>query len=152
MVDNDISTAGPARGDGKGTTSAARSRNAARRSARSSAPSEEAMKKQIAELKREVSRLNRMLADRAEETAHGWYQSAADRASDLYHGASNRASRAARQLRTQAHSVSETVQHNPGTISTAVAIGGLCGVVIGLAMARRAEPDPDWFRRWSHWS
>ncbi|OHV89544.1 hypothetical protein ORS3428_14995 [Mesorhizobium sp. ORS 3428] len=118
------------------------------------------MKKQIAELKREVSRLNRMLADQAEERAYGWYQSAAerasdmyheaaDRASDLYHGASKRASRTAKQLRTQAQGVSETVQENPGTISSAVVMGGLVGVLIGLAMARSARPDPDWFRHWN---
>ncbi|MDX8492261.1 hypothetical protein RFN29_11775 [Mesorhizobium sp. VK22B] len=148
MADNDIGTATRASGNGKGTTSAARSRSASRRSARSSNASEAEMKKQIAELKREVSRLNRMLSDQAEEAAHGWYQSAADRASSLYSGASHGASRAAKQLRTQAHSVSETVQQNPGTISTAVAIGGLFGVLMGLTIARSSQPDPDWFRRW----
>ncbi|RRH94995.1 hypothetical protein EH240_26025 [Mesorhizobium tamadayense] len=106
------------------------------------------MKKQIAELKREVTRLNRMLSDQAEETAHGWYQSATDRASGLYSGATARASRAAKQLRSQAHSVSETVQHNPGTFSTAVAMGGLVGVAIGLALARSSQPAPDWLHRW----
>ncbi|NUS19727.1 MAG: hypothetical protein HOQ25_08035 [Mesorhizobium sp.] len=120
------------------------------------------MKKQIAELKREVSRLKRALSDQAEEaaeTAHGWYQGAADRASDLYSGASDRASnlysgasdrasRAARQLRTQAHSVSETVQQNPGTFSTAMLIGGLVGLLAGMAISRSSEPEPEWFRRW----
>ncbi|MDX8468889.1 hypothetical protein RFM26_24580 [Mesorhizobium sp. VK23B] len=146
MADNDIGTAGRTSGNGKGTTSAARNRSAARRSA--SGTSEAAMKKQIAELKREVSRLNRMLSDQAEETAHGWYQSAADRASNLYSGATGRASRAARQLRSQAHSVSETVQHNPGTFSTAVALGGMVGVLVGLALAKSSQPEPDWFHRW----
>ncbi|TIO13210.1 MAG: hypothetical protein E5X93_25630, partial [Mesorhizobium sp.] len=68
-------------------SSAARSGSASRTSARPSAASEAAMRKQIAELKREVSRLNRALADQAEEAAsatQGWYQSAADRASGLY--------------------------------------------------------------------
>ena len=128
--------------------SAARNRSAARRSTRASGASDAAMKKQIAGLKREVSRLNRMLSDQAEEMAHGWYQSAADQASGLFSGASDRASRAARQLRSQAHSVSETVQRNPGTISTAVAIGGLFGVLIGLAVARSSQLEPDWFHRW----
>ena len=113
------------------------------------------MKKQIAELKRQVSRLNRALSEQADEAAdaaQGWYRSAADRASDWYGGASDRASRATQQLRSQAQTVSETVRQNPGTISTAVALGGLFGVLIGLALAKSAEPDPDWLRRWSRWN
>jgi ElaB/YqjD/DUF883 family membrane-anchored ribosome-binding protein len=120
------------------------------------------MKKQIAELKREVSRLNRALSEQAEEaaeTAQGWYRSAADRASNLYSGASDRASnlytgatdrasRAASQLRTQAQSVSETVQQNPGTFSTAMLIGGLVGLLAGMAISRSSDPEPDWLRRW----
>lgn len=137
-------------GNGNAKTSAARGRGSSRSGARASG-SEEAMKKQIAELKREVSRLNRALSEEAgevAEAAHGWYQNAADRASGLYSGASDRATRAARQLRSQAHNVSETVQQNPRTFSTALALGGLVGVLIGLAIARNSAPDPDWFRRW----
>ncbi|TIQ39543.1 MAG: hypothetical protein E5X49_27160 [Mesorhizobium sp.] len=151
MADNETGIANPASGNGKGTTSAARNRGASRRGAQTSGASGAALKRQIAELKREVNRLNRMLSDQVEEAAeagHGWFQSATDRASDLYSGASDRASRATRQLRSQAHSVSETVQQNPGTISTAVAIGGLFGVLIGLAIARGSQPEPDWFHRW----
>ncbi|TPI14153.1 hypothetical protein FJW06_12465 [Mesorhizobium sp. B4-1-3] len=109
------------------------------------------MKKQIAELKRERNRLNRALAEQSEnaaETAQGWYRSAADRASTLYSGASDRASRAASQLRTQAHSVSETVQQNPGTFSTAMLIGGVVGLLAGMAISRNSDPEPDWLRRW----
>jgi ElaB/YqjD/DUF883 family membrane-anchored ribosome-binding protein len=109
------------------------------------------MKRQITELKREVNRLNRALADQVEEqaaAASGWYESAAERASNLYSGASDRASRAAQQLRTQAHSVSETVQQNPGTFSTAMLVGGLVGLLAGMAISRNADPEPDWLRRW----
>ncbi|TPJ76071.1 hypothetical protein FJ419_20130 [Mesorhizobium sp. B2-6-2] len=106
------------------------------------------MKKQIAELKREVNRLNRTLSEQAAETAHGWYQGAADRASTLYSGASDRASRAASQLRSQAHSVSETVQQNPGTFSTAMLIGGLVGLLAGMAISRSSAAEPDWLHRW----
>ncbi|CDX20910.1 conserved hypothetical protein [Mesorhizobium plurifarium] len=155
MADNDTSTANSA--DGNPKTTAARSSSASRSSAasrgntRAAKASEDAMKKQIAELKREVNRLNRALAEQAEdaaETAQGWYRSAADRASSLYSGASDRASRAASQLRTQAHSVSETVQQNPGTFSTAMLIGGLVGLLAGMAISRNADPEPDWLRRW----
>ncbi|UCI06287.1 hypothetical protein [Mesorhizobium sp. B1-1-8] len=163
---NQTNTAQARNGSSKSQTNASRSsaaRSASRGSARASGASEAAMKKQITELKREVSRLNRALSNQAEEaagTAHGWYESAADRAHGLYDDASQRASRAARQLRSQAHSVSETVQQNPGTFSTAMVIGGLFGLLVGLTMARSSEPDRDWFRQmrdsmpsrrlWSH--
>ena len=137
----------------------AASRGATTRSSSVSGASEEAMKKQIAELKREVGRLNRALSEQAEEvveTAQGWYDSAADRASGWYDSAAGRAARTAQQLRSQAQSVrgqaqsvSETVRQNPGTISTALTLGGLLGVLIGLAIAKTAEPQPDWFHR--HW-
>ncbi|MBZ9851716.1 hypothetical protein LB565_27380 [Mesorhizobium sp. CA14] len=160
MADNDTSTANSANGNAK--TTAARSSSASRSSAsrgsaasrgntRTAKASEDAMRKQIAELKREVNRLNRALSEQAEEaaeTAQGWYRSAADRASTLYSGASDRASRAASQLRTQAHSVSETVQQNPGTFSTAMLIGGLVGLLAGMAISRNADPEPDWLHRW----
>ncbi|TPJ52913.1 hypothetical protein [Mesorhizobium sp. B2-7-1] len=149
MADNDTSTANSANGNTK--TTAARNSAASRSSARASRASEDAMKKQIAELKREVSRLNRALSEQAEEaaeTAQGWYRSAADRATTLYSGASDHASRAASQLRTQAHSVSETVQQNPGTFSTAMLIGGLVGLLAGMAISRNTDPEPDWLRRW----
>lgn len=155
MADNDSGTANSADGNAKTTaargTSASRSSAAPRGNTRAAKASEDAMKKQIAELKREVNRLNRALSEQAEdavETAQGWYQGAADRASNLYSGASDRASRAARQLRAQANSVSETVQQNPGTFSTAMLIGGLVGLLAGMAISRSSEPDPDWFRRW----
>jgi hypothetical protein len=51
-------------------------------------------------------------------------------------------------LRTQAQSVSETVQQNPGTFSTAMLIGGLVGLLAGMAISRNADPEPDWLRRW----
>jgi chromosome segregation ATPase len=94
---------------------------------------QEAMKKQIAELRREITKINRTLSDQAEE-AQGWYDSAADRAS-----------RAARQLRNQAHTVSETVQQNPGTISSAMVLGGVFGVLLGIVIAKSSEPERRWF-------
>ncbi len=60
---------------------------------------QEVMKKQIAELRREMNRISKTLSERAED--------AAEQAGDWYDAASDRASRTARQLRTQAQSVSE---------------------------------------------
>ena len=81
MADDESTTSGAANGSGTSATSSARPRSAASRNAgasrsapsrgntRSSKASEDAMKKQIAELKREVNRLNRALSDQAEEAA-----------------------------------------------------------------------------------
>ena len=63
---------------------------------------QDAMKKQIAELRREITKINRTLSAQAEdaaETAQGWYESAADKAS-----------RATQNLRSQAQTV---VGHSP---------------------------------------
>jgi hypothetical protein len=103
----------------------------------SKASDEDAMKKQIAELRREIAKINRTLSERAEDAAEarqGWYESAADKAS-----------RATRQLRSQAHTVSDTVQQNPGTISSAMVLGGMMGVLLGIAIARSSEPERRWF-------
>jgi septal ring factor EnvC (AmiA/AmiB activator) len=95
---------------------------------------QDALEKQVAQLKREISKINKTLADRAEEAASGWYESAADRTS-----------RATQQLRTQAQTVSETVQQNPGTVSTAFVLGGIVGLLLGMMMVQPAERD---HRRW----
>lgn len=98
---------------------------------------QEAMKKQIAELRREMNKINKTLAERAEEAAEqasGWMESASDGAS-----------RAARQLRAKAQTVSETVQENPGTVSSALALGGIVGFVLGMLVAQSASTRD---RRW----
>jgi ElaB/YqjD/DUF883 family membrane-anchored ribosome-binding protein len=98
---------------------------------------QDAMKKQIAELRREMNKINKVLTERAEdvaEQASGWYDSASDGAS-----------RAARQLKAKAHTVSETVQENPGTVSTALALGGAIGFVLGMLVAQSSGSSS---RRW----
>jgi hypothetical protein len=98
---------------------------------------QEALEKQVASLKREISKIKRTLADRAEEAveeAGGWYGSATERAA-----------RAAQQLRSQAQTVSETVQQNPGTISSAFVLGGITGLLIGLLLGQTQERDRRWF-------
>jgi len=85
---------------------------------------QEALEKQVTQLKREVSTLKRKLTESAEETAEGvsgWYDSAAEGAS-----------RAAQALKTQAQSVTGAVRENPGTVSSAMLVGGLFGFVMGL--------------------
>ncbi|HEY4192105.1 MAG TPA: hypothetical protein VGM46_05630, partial [Mesorhizobium sp.] len=90
-----------------------------------------------AELRREMNRMNKTMAERAEdvsEQASGWYDSA-----------SEGASRAARQLRTRAQSVSETVQQNPGTVSSALALGGVIGFMLGILVVQSSSSNG---RRW----
>ncbi len=98
---------------------------------------QDAMKKQIADLRREMNRINKTLAERAED--------AAEQASGWYDSASEKASSAARQLRTQAQSVSETVQQNPGTVSTALVLGGVVGFMIGMLVCQSAPNNRRWY-------
>ena len=94
------------------------------------------MQKEIASLKREINKINRTLAERAEQ--------AADEAIGWYSSATGRASNAARQLGSQAHTVSETVQRNAGTMSTAFVIGGIFGLMIGMVLGQADHHDGRW--------
>jgi hypothetical protein len=88
----------------------------------------DALKKQVTQLKREITRLNKQLADRVEdvvEDAGGWYDTASDRAS-----------RATQALRSRAQTVSETVKENPGTVSSAMLLGGAVGLLLGLLLGQ----------------
>lgn len=94
---------------------------------------QEALEKQVAQMKREITKLNKALSERAEEAveqANGWYS-----------GTSERASRATQALRSQASSVSETVKDNPGTISSAMLVGGLLGFVLGMVIAQSGDSN-----------
>lgn len=99
---------------------------------------QDALEKQVAQLKREINKINRTLAERAEEAeeeAAGWYESAADRAG-----------RTAQALRTRAQSVSGAVQENPGTVSTAFILGAALGLLLGLTLNDASGPGRDrWF-------
>ena len=95
----------------------------------------ETMQKQIGQMRREISSLKRSLAEQAEEVVEdpeGWFDTA-----------SEGASRATRALRAQAQTVSGVVQDNPGTVSTALFVGGIIGLLVGMALSR--EPT---HRRW----
>ncbi|MEO5324042.1 hypothetical protein PV773_12030 [Mesorhizobium sp. CC13] len=98
---------------------------------------QEALEKQVAQLKREVSKINRLLAEQAEE--------AAEEARHWYDGASDRASRATQALRSRAVTVSEAVRDNPGTFSSSMLIGCMVGFALGCLFSQVGQ---DTYRRW----
>jgi hypothetical protein len=97
----------------------------------------ETLEKQIAQMRRDITRLNRALAERAGEAteeAGGWLGNAAEQAS-----------RATGALRTQAQAVTETVRENPGTVSSAMVLGGVIGFILGIMFSEATAPS---HRRW----
>lgn len=98
---------------------------------------QEALEKQVAQMKREISKINRTLAESAEE--------AAEEARAWYNGASERASKATQALRSQAQQVSDTVRENPGTVSSAMLVGGMVGFALGWLFSQAASDSQ---RRW----
>ena len=109
--------------------------NADDAAAKAEEDTKEALKKQVTQLKREVTRLNKQLTERVED--------AVDDAGAWYDSASERASRATQALRSRAHTVSETVKENPGTVSSAMLLGGAAGLLLGLVLGQG-----DSRRRW----
>ena len=100
---------------------------------------QEALEKQVAQLKREINKINRTLVERAEEVveeATGWYDSAADGAG-----------RTAQALRSRAQSVSGAVQANPGTVSTAFILGAAMGLLLGLTLNPSGSSRDRWFSK-----
>jgi chromosome segregation ATPase len=98
----------------------------------------EGLEKQIAELKRQVGRINKTLSEQAAEAAEeakGWYDSA-----------TSKASKAASSLRTQAQTVSEVAQENPVTISTAALAIGFVGFMIGFACGQSTSNSHRYWR------
>jgi ElaB/YqjD/DUF883 family membrane-anchored ribosome-binding protein len=102
---------------------------------------QEALEKQIATLRNEVTEINKMLAKRTVGVLH----QARERASDLYDDASKTAAGAAKQVGRQLQAVSEVARKNPGTTATVLGgvgiVGFLLGVAVGLTLA-------DTRRRW----
>ncbi|ASY71885.1 hypothetical protein N181_27000 [Sinorhizobium fredii USDA 205] len=96
---------------------------------------QEGLEKQIATLRNEVTKINKMLAERTVGVLH----QAREGASDLYDDTSKTAAGAAKQVGTQLQAVSEVARKNPGT--TATVLGGvgivsfLLGVAVGLTLA-----------------
>jgi hypothetical protein len=98
----------------------------------------DALEKQIADLKRQVSRINKTLSEQAAD--------AADEARGWYDSASSRASKAASALRSQAQTVSEVAQENPVTVSTAALAVGFVGFMIGLAVGQSSNGSHRYWR------
>ena len=84
------------------------------------------------QLKREIANLRAAIAERAQDVVEG--------VEGLYDSAAEQAARARQALRAQAG----VVRDNPGTISSAFVLGGIVGLLLGLALAG-SEPAP---RRW----
>lgn len=67
----------------------------------------------------------------------------AERAQDVVDGVEERASRATEALRAQAG----VVRDNPGTISTAFVLGGIMGILLGMALSNWEQPPRRWYER-----
>jgi hypothetical protein len=101
-----------------------------------------ALEKQISELRKEITKINKSIAARSAE----FMDNAGEQASELYDSASARASRTARQLRTQAQAVSDVARENPGTMGALIGAVGLLGFLAGLAVGQAtSETDRRWF-------
>lgn len=91
-----------------------------------------ALEGQLAELRREVAKLNKSLAARGTEA----FDDALDHADSTYRAASATAAKAMRHLRSQAHSVSETARENPRATTAVVAVIGVLALLAGMALAK----------------
>ena len=101
------------------------------------------LEKQIADLKKEVTKLGKSLSARTEAA----YEGLRDDAGDVYDAASKRAGSAARQMRQQAHVVSEAIRENPGTAATVLSSAGLIGLLVGIAIGHVLASNGQ-TRRW----
>jgi ElaB/YqjD/DUF883 family membrane-anchored ribosome-binding protein len=99
------------------------------------------MERQITELRREITKINKTIAARSADLVNN----ASEQASDLYDTAAARASRTTQQLRTQAQAVSDVARENPGTTTALVGVIGLLGFLAGLAVGQATS---DTTRRW----
>lgn len=102
---------------------------------------QKSLEKQITELRREITKINKSISERGAELA----EDAKGQASEFYDAASARASRTAQQLRTQAHAVSEVARENPGTTTALVGVIGLVGFFAGFLVGQTTHENT---RRW----
>ena len=99
------------------------------------------LEKQIAELRKEITKINKSISARGAEML----DDASEQASDFYETAAARASRTTQQLRSQAQAVSEVARDNPGTTTAVVGVIGVLGFLAGLAIGQSMN---DTQRRW----
>jgi ElaB/YqjD/DUF883 family membrane-anchored ribosome-binding protein len=99
------------------------------------------LEKQIAELRKEITKINKSISARGAELL----DDASEQASDLYDTAAARASRTAQQLRSQALAVSDVARENPGTTTAVIGVIGLLGFLAGLAIGQSMNDNS---RRW----
>ncbi|ESY74629.1 hypothetical protein NKJ90_03040 [Mesorhizobium sp. M0051] len=97
------------------------------------------LEKQIAELRKEITKINKSISARGAEMLND----ASEQASEFYD--TTRRSRTAQQLRTHAHAVSEVARENPGTTTAVVGVIGLLGFMAGFAIGQSMN---DTSRRW----
>lgn len=102
------------------------------------------MEKQIADLKKEVAKLGKSLSSRT----GAMVEELRDDAGEVYDAASRRASGAARQVRQQAHAVSEAIRENPGTAATVLSSAGLLGFLLGVVVGHMLSSANGQTRRW----
>ncbi len=97
-----------------------------------SARTGEEIEVEIDELRRELANLRRALGERAEM---------------IYDGAADKASRATEALKNQAQAVGGAVRENPGTVSMAFVLGGVVGILLGLALGE-SQTKQSWYDRY----
>ncbi|KRD59379.1 hypothetical protein [Ensifer sp. Root278] len=103
---------------------------------------QDALEKQIATLRHEVAKVNKLLADRT----NGVLDQARERAADLYEDVSKSAAGAAKQMGTQARAVSEAARKNPGTTTTLLLGVGILSFLLGVAVGLTfSDPRRRWY-------
>ena len=91
------------------------------------------LEKQIADLKKEISRVGKTASSRA--------SGALNDAEDLYEEGRGRAREVATQVRDQAHVAVGAMRENPGTTATVLTTVGLLGLAAGLVLGGALSRD-----------
>lgn len=89
--------------------------------------------KQIADLKREMSKISKSLSSRASD--------AMDDAEDMIEEGKGRARQAVNQVRDQAHVAVGAMRENPGTTATVLVTVGLLGFTAGFMLGGLRSGD-----------
>lgn len=91
------------------------------------------LEKQIADLKKEMTRMGKTLAARASD--------AGDDAQGAYEEGKERARQAVAQVRDQAHVAVGAMRENPGTAATVLTTVGLLGLATGFVLGSLCTSD-----------